>query len=170
MRPLRRYAAYRAHLLLVHPQGGSLRISLPGRRRVSPVSTTAVPTFHAPYAAGFLEAASPSPSPLLLPSPSAPRLGSRLPPCGENFTTRQASFHTADRWLAPSHGGLDPTLRRPGLPTRRWAATKVTWLLLWPDFHRQVVVDLQDARAESFRWTSMTRWALPSSACNRATS
>src|SRR6266436_360038 len=46
---------------------------------------------------------------------------------GSSRTTRQASLHAADRWLAPSQiGGLDPALRRPGLPKRRRATTKVT--------------------------------------------
>ncbi len=39
-----------------------------------------------------------------------------------------------------------PALRRPGLPKRRRAATKVAWSLLWPDLHRLVVVSFQDAR------------------------
>src|SRR5439155_1735270 len=46
------------------------------------------------------------------------------------LSTRQASLHAADRWLAPSQGGLAPALRRPGLPERRLAATKVAWFLL----------------------------------------
>ena len=62
-----------------------------------------------------------------------------------SLTTRQASLHAADRWLAPSHGGLDPALRRPGLPKRRRATTKVTWFLLRPDLHRLVIVNFQDA-------------------------
>jgi len=61
------------------------------------------------------------------------------------LSTRQASLHAADRWLAPSQGGLDPALRRPGLPERRRATTKVTWFLLRPDLHRLVIVSLQDA-------------------------
>ena len=43
------------------------------------------------------------------------------------------------------NGGLDPALRRPGLPERRRAATKVTWFLLRPDLHRLVIVNFQDA-------------------------
>src|SRR5262249_60700128 len=43
-------------------------------------------------------------------------------------------------------GRLDPALRRPGLPRRRRAATKVPWYLPWPDFHRLVIVSFQDAR------------------------
>ena len=61
------------------------------------------------------------------------------------LSTRQASLHAADRWLAPSQRGLDPALRRPGLPERRRAATKVTWFLLRPDLHRLVIVSFQDA-------------------------
>jgi hypothetical protein len=73
--------------------------------------------------------------------------GTRLQfaPCGGILSTRQASLHAADRWLAPSPGGLDPALRRSGLPERRRAATKVTWFLLRPDFHRLVIVSFQDA-------------------------
>ena len=61
------------------------------------------------------------------------------------LSTRQASLHAADRWLAPSRRGLDPALQRPGLPERRRATTKVTWFLLWPDSHRRVIVSVQDA-------------------------
>ena len=39
---------------------------------------------------------------------------------------------------------LDPTLRRPDLPERRWAATEVSWYLLRLDFHQQVIMSLQD--------------------------
>src|SRR5215813_15147229 len=107
----------------------------------------AVPTFHALYAAGFFGAASPSSSPLPWPSSSPPGLGSQLAPCGGGISARQVSLHAADRWLAPSQfGRLDPALRRPGLPERRRAATKVPWYLLRPDFHRQVIVSFQDAR------------------------
>ncbi len=61
------------------------------------------------------------------------------------LSARQASLHAVDRWLAPSRRGLDPALRRPGLPKRRRAATKVPWCLLWPDLHRLVIVSFQDA-------------------------
>jgi hypothetical protein len=73
-----------------------------GRRRVSPVSTTTLPPFHVPYAAGFFGAASPSASPLPWPSPHRARLGSRLLPCGHCISTRQTSLHAADWWVAPS--------------------------------------------------------------------
>src|SRR5262249_23536266 len=62
------------------------------------------------------------------------------------ISARQDSLHAADRWLAPSLGRLDPALRRPGLPKRRRATTKVPWYLLRPDFHRLVIVSFQDAR------------------------
>src|SRR5262249_945851 len=42
-------------------------------------------------------------------------------------------------------GRLDPALRRPGLPKPRRATTKVTWFLLWPDFHRRAIMSFQDA-------------------------
>jgi hypothetical protein len=61
------------------------------------------------------------------------------------LSTRQTSLHAADRWFVPSQRGLDPALRRPGLPRRRRATTKVTWFLLWPDSHRRVIVSFQDA-------------------------
>src|SRR5438105_4922864 len=57
------------------------------------------------------------------------------PLAGENFTTRQASLHAADGWLAPSSRRLDPALQRPGLPRRWRAAAKVAGSLLWRDFH-----------------------------------
>ena len=91
-------------------------VSLLGRRRVSPVPTTAFPSFHALYAAGFFGAALPSSSHLPWPSPGTTRLGSRLSPYRETLTTRQASLHVADRWFAPSQGGLDPALPTPGSP------------------------------------------------------
>jgi len=79
------------------------------------------------------------------------------------ITTRQASLHVADRWLAPSqHGRLDPALRRPGLPERRRAATKVTWFLLRPDLHRLVIVSFQDARSAA-RPPGASRCSAPSS-------
>ncbi len=112
---------------------------------VSPVPTMAVPTFHALYAAGFFGVASPSASPLPWPSSEETGLGSQLLPYGSSLSTRQASLHAADRWLAPSQRGLDPALRRPGLPERRRAAMKVTWFLLRPDLHRLVIVNFQDA-------------------------
>jgi len=49
-----------------------------GRRRVSPVPTSALPPFRALYAAGFFGAAPPSTSPLPWPSPTSSRLGSPL--------------------------------------------------------------------------------------------
>jgi hypothetical protein len=46
------------------------------------------------------------------------------PLSGVRFSTRQASLYAADRRFALSFRELDPALRRPGLPTRRRAATK----------------------------------------------
>src|SRR5262245_6239700 len=71
-------------MLPVHPSDGTRRVSLLGRRRVSPVPTMAVPTFHALYAAGFLGAAFPRSSPLPWPSSGHTRLGSQWAPCGDN--------------------------------------------------------------------------------------
>jgi len=68
-----------------------------------------------------------------------------VPLAGVLLTTRQASLHAADRRVASAHGGLDPALRRPGLPKRRRAATRVSWHLPRPDLHRLVVVSFQDA-------------------------
>src|SRR5712691_3217950 len=59
------------------------------------------------------------------------------------LSTRQASLDAADRRVAPSRRGFDPALRRPGLPERRRAATKVPWYLLWPDLHRLVIVNFR---------------------------
>src|ERR1700736_4659105 len=108
----------------------------------------AVPTFHALYAAGFLGVATPSSSPRPWPSSAAPRLGSQL------ISSRRgdidaAGFGSCCGPLACTFpfGRLDPALQRPGLPKRRRATTKVTWFLLWPDFHRLVIVSFQDARA-----------------------
>src|SRR6266849_5052313 len=69
-------------MLPVHPSDGTPRVSLLGRRRASPVSTTAVPTFHAPYAAGFFGAARPRSSPLPWPSSGYTRLGAQFAPHG----------------------------------------------------------------------------------------
>src|SRR3979409_1694677 len=109
----------------------------------------AVPTFHALYAAGFFEAASPSASPLPWPSPRLPGLGSQLAPVREwGITARQASLHAADRWLAPSLlEGSTPRFDAQVSPKRRRATTKVTRFLLWPDSHRLVIVSFQDTRS-----------------------
>lgn len=78
--PLHGVAAYRVRRSQATTAVGSHGVSLLGRRRVSPVPLMALPPFHALYAAGFFGAASPSTSPLPWPSPSHPRLGSRLHP------------------------------------------------------------------------------------------
>ena len=75
------------------------------------------------------------------------------PLSGDGFTTRQASLYAADQRLALSYRKLDPARRRPGLPKRRQAATKVAWSLPWPDFHRLVIMSFQDA-------PSVIRWEL----------
>src|SRR6476620_7256484 len=108
----------------------------------------AVPTFHALYAAGFFEAASPSASPLPWPASAAPGLGAQLVSFrrGDHDAAGFASCCGPLACTFPA-GRLDPALRRPGLPKRRRATTKVTWFLLWPDFHRLVIVSFQDARA-----------------------
>ena len=89
-------------------------VSLPGRRRVSPVPTTTLPPFHVPYAAGFFGAAFPSASPLPWPSPHRARLGSRLLPCGHTLTTRQTSLDAAGWWVAPSLKKARPHASTPG--------------------------------------------------------
>ena len=94
----RGFTAYTVRRSQATSSVGSRGVSLLGRRRVSPVPSLAFSPFHALYAAGFFGAASPSASPLPWPSPTDTRLGSRLAPSrGENFTTRQASLHAADR-------------------------------------------------------------------------
>jgi hypothetical protein len=107
----------------------------------------AVPTFHALYAAGFLGVAVPSSSPRPWPSSADPRLGSQLVSFrrGDHDAAGFASCCGPLACTFP-HGRLDPALRRPGLPPRRRATTKVSWYLLWPDFHRLVIVSFQDAR------------------------
>ena len=140
--PFRGDTAYRARCSQSPDRLAPRPALLLGRRRGSPVPTTAVPPFHAPYAAGCFGAACPRASPLPWPSPNTPGLGSLLAPEGGFCSTRQASLHAADRWLAPSQRGLGPALRRLGLPERRRAAPTVAWSLPWPDFHRQVVVSL----------------------------
>src|SRR5437667_4066402 len=92
----------------------SHRVSLLGRRRVSPVPTTTLPPFHVPYAAGFFGAAFPSTSPLPWPSPHRAGLGSRLLPCGRPLTTRQNSLYAADWWVAPSLKKARPHASTPG--------------------------------------------------------
>lgn len=76
-------------------------VSLLGRRLASPVPTMAIPPFHAPYAAGFFGAASPSSSHLPWPSPMRNRLGSLLAPLGTplrrgrlRFMLRAGGLHT----------------------------------------------------------------------------
>jgi hypothetical protein len=54
------------------------------------------------------------------------------------FMLRTGGLHLPKRRLGP-------TLRRPDLAERRWAATRVSWHLPRPDSHRLVVVSLQDA-------------------------
>src|SRR5262252_10502581 len=117
----------------------------------------AVPTFHALYAAGFFEAASPSASPLPWPSSKLPGLGSQLAPCGVG-NSDAAGFASCCGPLACTfpYGRLDPALQRPGLPERRRATTKVPWYLLWPDFHRQVIVSFQDAQCAALPLTRGT--------------
>jgi hypothetical protein len=67
-------------------------------------------------------------------------------------------------------GRLDPALRRPALPERRRATTKVPWYLLWPDFHRLVIVSFrthggaahpgqQRCSRSRTRWTSASKSA-----------
>src|SRR6266511_3158622 len=121
----------------------SRRVSLLGRRRVSPVPTTTFPPFHVPYAAGFFGAAFPSASPLPWPSPDRARLGSRLLPCGHSITTRQTSLHAADWWVAPSLKKARPHASTPGSLRTPVGCYRGTWLLLRPDFHRLVVVNLR---------------------------
>ncbi len=115
----------------------------------------AVPTFHALYAAGFFRAASPSSSPLPWPSSVDPGLGSQLASFGE-VSYDAAGFASCCGPLACAFpaGRLDPALRRPGLPKRRRAATKVTWFLLRPDSHRLVIVNFRTHDPPSTLWVA----------------
>src|SRR5207249_8998431 len=96
-------------------QSGAPGVSLLGRRRASPVPTSALPPFHAPYAAGFFGAAPPSPSPLPWPSPLRSRLGSPL-----SRLSAGPSFDAAD--FASCYGPVSCTLplrARPRASTHR---------------------------------------------------
>src|SRR6266498_2882030 len=86
------FSAYRVRRSQSTSSVGFRAASLLGRRRVSPVPTTTFPPFHAPYAAGFFGAASPSASPLPWPSPTLPGLGSRLVPYGVSLRRGRLRF------------------------------------------------------------------------------
>ena len=138
-----------------HPTGWlSRRVSLLGRRRVSPVPTTTLPPFHVPYAAGFFGAAFPSASPLPWPSPHRAGLGSRLLPYGHLVSTRQTSLYAADWWVAPSFKKARSHASTPGSLRTPVGCYRGTWLLLRPDSHRLVVVNLRthhDAEIVTYR-------------------
>ena len=123
------------------PPGVALQVLTLWRMGLS-CSHDGCPTIPRPLRRRVLRGCTPSSSPLPWPSPQQARLGSRLVPCGWLLTTRQASLHAADWWVAPSNRGLDPALRPRDLSRRRRAATKAAWPLLRPDSHRLVIVSL----------------------------
>ena len=106
------------------------RVFTPGAETGLSCSHDGCPTIPRPLRRRVLRGCTPSSSPRPWPSPQHARLGSRLVPCGWLFTTRQASLHAADWWVAPSKRGLDPALRPRDLSRRRRAATKAAWPLL----------------------------------------
>ena len=147
--PLRRCATYRARCSQSTHTDGTRRVSLLGRRRLSPVPTMAVPTFHALYAAGFFEAASPSASPLPWPSSMTP---DSAPSCLRSlrsgvsrrgrlrFMLRTAGLHLPC-WKARPRAS---TPRSPQTPAGYYKGALVPPLTgLPPASHRE----LQDARS-----------------------
>ena len=84
------------------PRDGTPRVSLLGRRRVSPVPTTAVPPFHVPLRRRVLRGCI---SKLFTPSMAFAHAPEARLPVGllaeGIFSTRQASLHAADWWVAP---------------------------------------------------------------------
>ena len=87
--------------------------------------------------------------------PPSPGSAPDCAPSGATVSTRQTSLHVADWRVALALGELDPALQRPNLSVRWRATTQVAWPLLWSDFHRQVIVSLQDAMRVRFRkWSS----------------
>ena len=157
--PAPRSPISRAHRLYgsplpVHTRVGTSGVSLLGRRRGSPVPTLAVPPFRTPYAAGFLRVAPPSSSPRPRPSPITTGLGSLLASCaGKVLDAAGFTSCCGPMGCTPPLRRLDPTLRRPGLPERRRAATKAAWSLLRPVFHRQVSVSFAGRNGTHFRET-----------------
>jgi len=69
----------------------------------------------------------------------------RLPvgPLRGLLTTRQASLYAADWWVAPSLKKARPHASTPGSLRTPVGCYRGTWLLLRPDFHRLVVVNLR---------------------------
>src|SRR5205823_5776050 len=124
---------------------GSRHGSPLGRRRVSPVPTTAVPAFRVPYAAGFVGAASPRASHLPWPSPNRPGLGSRLVP-SRGFSSRRGRLRVMLRTAGrpPLHVLVGAAMLGPQ-KKRRLDAPVITSLeqLVPPDnFYRQLEAQL----------------------------
>ncbi len=69
----------------------------------------------------------------------------RLPvgPLRGLLSTRQASLYAADWWVAPSLKKARPHASTPGSLRTPVGCYRGTWLLLRPDFHRLVVVNLR---------------------------
>src|SRR6266511_5407975 len=59
------------------------------------------------------------------------------------LSTRQASLYAADWWVAPSLKKARPHASTPGSLRTPVGCYRGTWLLLRPDFHRLVVVNLR---------------------------
>ena len=113
--PFRGYSAYRVRRSQSTPRVGTPRVSLLGRRRVSPVPTMAVPPFHVPLRRRVLRGCiSKRFTPSMAFASSVPGSAPGWSPCGQFFTTRQASLHAADWWVAPSSRRARPRASTPG--------------------------------------------------------
>ncbi len=106
----------------------------------------AVPPFHALYAAGFLGAASPSSSHLPWPSPRRPGLGSLLAPFGGKILDAAGFASCCGPAVCTLLTRARPRASTPRSPHTSAGCYEGPWLLLRPDFHRQVIVDFQDTR------------------------
>jgi hypothetical protein len=121
---------------------------MPVRRRISPVPYSAVQAFRSPYAGGFLGAAIPSSSPRPWPSPGFQGLGSLLTPRIPRVVLRRCRIRIALRTacLLDPNRAFVVALRRFGSLLAPATSYTAAWSLLWPDFHRLVEYDFQDAR------------------------
>jgi len=114
-----------------------------GRRRLSPVSTSTLSPFRAPYAGGFLGAACPGASRRPWPSPTFTGLGSLLVPL-RGLSCRRGRLH----FMLRTGELLDPQkgLRHDASPvgSRLAAVTsyRAAWSLPGPDSHRLVDASL----------------------------
>ena len=117
----------------------------PGGRRLSPVLTPALSPFRAPYARGFVDAASPGASRRPWPSPVFARLGSPLVPL-RGLPCRRGRLHLTlqtGELLDPLKGlchGASPV----GFRLAAAVSYRAAWSLPGPDSHRLVSVSLRE--------------------------